>query len=87
MTSPSEPEGVQTSPTEGSAHVAQHPAEADAHGHGHATADEGPHFSDQEWKELQDDDIHAAAAIVGLMASIFCIGLMLYSTIALVIAT
>jgi len=90
MSSPSEQEGVQMSPTAASTHVTPGHAESvvheAAHDHGHA-ADEGPHFSEKEWKEFQDDDIHAGGAVVCLMAAIFLIGLMLYSTIALIVAT
>ena len=76
MTSPSESHGVQTQP------------DAPIHGepHEHAAAPDGPHFSDKEWKEFQDDDVHAGGAIVCLMAGIFTIGLMLYTTIALIVS-
>jgi hypothetical protein len=37
-----------------------------------------PHFSDSEWQALQAEDLHAAKMIVGLMVSIFTIGLLLY---------
>jgi hypothetical protein len=43
-------------------------------------------FSDEEWKDLQSEDRHAGAAVVGLMASIFTIGLFIYSTVALIVA-
>jgi hypothetical protein len=91
MTSPSENEGVQPTPSHSAdPHVQSLPdaphAEA-GHEHGHAPAPEGPYFSEQEWKELQDDDVHAGGAIVALMASIFTIGLMLYATIALIAST
>ena len=52
--------------------------------HEHA-APEGPHFNEKEWKEFQDDDIHAGGAVVCLMGGIFTIGLMLYATIALIV--
>ncbi len=90
MTSPSESHGMQTTPTTASdPHVQTHPdapAHGDPHGHEHAAAPEGPHFSDKEWKEFQDDDVHAGGAIVCLMAGIFTIGLMLYTTIALIVS-
>lgn len=87
MTSPSEHEGVQATPNAASAHVTPGPADAPeaAHDHGHA-ADEGPHFTEHEWEEFQKDDVHAGGAVVCLMAAIFFIGLMLYSTIALIVA-
>jgi hypothetical protein len=47
---------------------------------------EGMTFSDEEWKDLQSEDRHAGAAVVGLMASIFTIGLFIYSTVALIVA-
>jgi hypothetical protein len=35
-------------------------------------------FPPAEWEQLQADDRHAATVILGLMASIFTIGLILY---------
>ena len=89
MTSPSENEGVQTTPTDASAHHVQSLPEDPHHeaAHAHAPAPEGPYFSEKEWKELQNDDVHAGGAIIALMASIFTIGLMLYATIALIAST
>jgi len=37
-----------------------------------------PHFPAAEWEQLQADDRHAAVAVLGLMTSIFSIGLVLY---------
>jgi hypothetical protein len=47
---------------------------------------EGMRFSDEEWQDLQSEDRHAGAAVVGLMGSIFTIGLLIYSTVALIVA-
>ena len=59
--------------------------------HGHAPAGfppaEDPHFTDQEWMEFQREDIHAGGAVVCLMASIFTLGLLLYTTIAIIVGT
>lgn len=82
MTSPSENEGFQTTPDAASSHEVHTTPDA----HGHAAEPDGPHFSDREWKEFQDDDVHAGGAIVCLMAGIFTIGLMLYTTIAIIVA-
>ena len=46
---------------------------------------EGMRFSDEEWQQLQAEDRHAGAAVVGLMASIFSIGLCIYITVALIV--
>jgi hypothetical protein len=40
-------------------------------------------FSPEEIEQFQKNDKHAAAVIVGLMTSIFMIGLLLYSFVAL----
>jgi hypothetical protein len=45
----------------------------------------GMKFSDPEWQDLQAEDRHAARAVVGLMASIFSIGLCIYITVALIV--
>ena len=89
MSSSSESHGVQATPSQASSHAVQAAPEAGpetAHEPEHAVADAGPHFTDQEWKEFQDDDIHAGGAIICLMAGIFTIGLMLYMTIAVIVA-
>jgi hypothetical protein len=53
--------------------------------HGTHAAPSGgqPYFSDTEWQRLQAEDLHAAKAIVGLIASIFSIGLVLYIGVCL----
>jgi hypothetical protein len=48
---------------------------------------EDPHFTDQEWMEFQHDDIKAGGAVVCLMASIFSLGLLLYTTVAIIVGT
>jgi hypothetical protein len=57
--------------------------EAASSGHGHASGQ--PHFSDAEWASFQADDRKAATAVVGLMASIFTIGLVLYIVVFLLV--
>jgi hypothetical protein len=42
-------------------------------------------FTDAELKEFQDSDKHAGGVIIALMTSIFTIGLLLYSTIAIIV--
>jgi len=42
-----------------------------------------PYFSEAEWQALQSEDIHAGKAVVGLMVSIFSIGLVLYIGVCL----
>ncbi len=37
-----------------------------------------PYFPTAEWEQLQADDRHGAVAVLGLMTSIFSIGLILY---------
>ncbi len=88
MSSPSESHGMQATPSAASEQHVQTLPDAPSHGdaHEHAAAPEGPYFTDKEWKEFQDDDIHAGGAVVCLMAGIFTIGLMLYTTIALIVS-
>jgi len=44
----------------------------------HGTSTGQPHFPAAEWEALQNEDIHAGKAVVGLMVGIFSIGLLLY---------
>ena len=87
MSSSPESHGVQAAPS----HAASHDLQTAPHDHGqdtahdHAVADAGPRFTEQEWKEFRDDDIHAGGAVICLMAGIFTIGLMLYTTIAIIV--
>jgi hypothetical protein len=46
--------------------------------HVSASAAGQPYFPAAEWEELQREDLHAAKMVVGLMVSIFSIGLVLY---------
>ena len=40
-------------------------------------------FTDQQWQEFHKEDTKAGGAVVLLMLSIFCIGVVLYSIVAL----
>lgn len=55
------------------------------HGHGSHGASVEKHFSDADWSALQADDLHAGKAVIGLMVSIFSIGLFLYLGVCLVV--
>jgi hypothetical protein len=67
---------------------------SEAHGtqdHGQALGHEAhpghtPAFSDAEMAEFQKSDIGAGGAVVVLMAAIFGIGLLLYTSIAIIVA-
>ena len=48
--------------------------------------DEGPSFSEEERKTFLDEDYGAARLVVGIMASVFAVGLALYLFIACVVA-
>jgi hypothetical protein len=52
----------------------------------HETPTPAP-FSDEEWAQLRAEDFAGASAIVILMVSIFCIGVVLYSIVAWVAAS
>jgi hypothetical protein len=52
--------------------------EALSHPHDHANP---LHFSEAEWAQLQADDRHGGAAVIGLMTVIFSIGLILYTIV------
>ncbi len=41
------------------------------------------HFPPDEWEQLQADDRHGAAVVLGLMTGIFGIGLILYIIVLL----
>jgi hypothetical protein len=60
-----------------------HPEMTD-HGEHAATARQLP-FSDQEWSELQAQDVHGGKMVVGLMVSIFTMGLLLYTGVYLAV--
>jgi hypothetical protein len=60
------------------------------HGHhgSHASAPTGQTFFPAvEWEAFRAEDRASAAAIAGLMAGIFSIGLILYSVVAWVVAS
>ena len=38
-------------------------------------------FTEDEWKQMQQDDIQGGGTVVGLMAGIFTVGLVLYSVV------
>jgi hypothetical protein len=42
-------------------------------------------FAEADWQHLQAEDLHAARAVVGLMASIFTVGLFIYTLVALTV--
>jgi hypothetical protein len=42
-------------------------------------------FSEAEWAAFQQEDLHAGKAVVGLMTSIFTIGLLLYTGVCLIV--
>jgi hypothetical protein len=44
-----------------------------------------PHFSAVDWEKFRDADRQAAAMVIGLMISIFSIGLILYMTIFFIV--
>jgi len=53
---------------------------------GHGSAPPRP-FSDAEWESLQTEDVHGAKMVVGLMSSIFTIGLLLYIGVCYAVKT
>jgi hypothetical protein len=91
MSSSPEGHGVQSTPIPASALDIHQANVAEEQERGHAAEGyppaEDPHFTDQEWKEFQDDDIKAGGAVVCLMASIFSLGLLLYTTVAIIVNT
>jgi hypothetical protein len=50
---------------------------------GHSHGSNVLHFPPDEWEQLQADDRHGAAAVIGLMTAIFSIGLILYIIVLL----
>lgn len=51
-------------------------------GHGPASP-----FSEAEWKAFRKDDVTAGGAVVVLMTAIFTIGLILYTVVAIAVAS
>jgi hypothetical protein len=56
----------------------------EALGHQHSPANP-LYFSEAEWEQLQADDRHGAAVVLGLMTAIFSIGLVLYTVVLIMI--
>jgi hypothetical protein len=56
---------------------------SDSHAHGSSPS---PAFTDAEWHDFHTSDKGAGAAVILLMTSIFTIGLLLYATIAVIVA-
>jgi hypothetical protein len=63
------------------------------HGHGHHAGGPTHHpngrpiyFSEQEWADFQRSDRAAGGMVVALMTAIFSVGLVLYTTIAAIVA-
>jgi hypothetical protein len=55
----------------------------DRHAHGSSPA---PSFTEAEWHDFHTSDKGAGAAVIVLMTAIFSIGLVLYATIAIIVA-
>jgi hypothetical protein len=53
--------------------------------HAHASSP-SPTFTDAEWHDFHTSDKGAGAAVIVLMTAIFSIGLILYTTIAIIVA-
>jgi hypothetical protein len=51
----------------------------------HSAPGSRPFFGDEEWQWFVSQDCFGAKMIVGLMASIFMIGFLLYATIAILV--
>jgi hypothetical protein len=54
--------------------------------HAAHTSSSSPDFTEAEWHEFHTSDKAAGAAVILLMTSIFSIGLVLYATIAIIVA-
>ncbi len=54
-----------------------------SHPEAHAQTDAPPYFPATQWEQFQADDIAAGRAIILLMSSIFTIGLLIYTIIAI----
>ena len=52
----------------------------------HST-EERPYFPAAEWDQFQNDDIQAGKGVIILISSIFTIGLILYTIVAIVTGT
>ena len=58
-------------------------SQPDGHGHDSHATDERPYFPAEEWEQFKRDDIATGKAIILLMTSIFSIGLVIYTIVAL----
>ena len=74
--SESHSEGIQSTPEHGPSHGIQV-----GHGHGGSHALAPLPFTDAEIAHFQSEDRHAGGAVIVLMASIFSIGVVLYSIV------
>ena len=63
-------------------HSHDHGIQPAGHGVQHGTTGSAPLFPTEEWLQFQRSDLGAGKVVVGLMASIFVVGLLLYSAIA-----
>lgn len=72
-------EHIQGDAPHGSHHVQAH-GSSSHHPNGRPT-----YFTEQEWADFQKSDRGAGGTVVALMTVIFCIGLALYTTIALIV--
>jgi hypothetical protein len=64
------------------------PTMTESHSTSHSTTSGGqPYFADAEWETLRNDDRHAAKMVVGLMTSIFLIGVVLYLSVCWAVAS
>jgi hypothetical protein len=70
----------------GHAHGSHHVQEHASHGGTtHHPSGRPAYFTEQEWADFQRSDRASAGVVVGLMAGIFTVGLVLYTTIALIV--
>jgi hypothetical protein len=46
------------------------------------TTGSGSYFSAAEWETLKNEDLHAGKMVIGLMTSIFTIGVLMYIGVA-----
>ena len=57
---------------------------SDSHAHGSPAASP---FTDAQWHEFHESDKGAGAAVIILMSAIFSIGLVLYTIVAVIVAS
>jgi hypothetical protein len=57
----------------------------------HATTSSGrqvpSYFTAEEWEQLERSDLGAGKVVIALLTSIFVVGLILYTTIAIIVAS